>query len=176
MKFTKLVTVCLSGVLLVGCGTTDLKEKVAEQNYKTDRALSLYEDSKSKGADIKNKFVEGLDTQNDLVFSTVTLSHNVETSNKLVETLTSVMYDVDNYIDSNNEYVTITLEDGDEPVTDMITDTGDFVTSLLEEKYFLDDTTGTVEQMLLIELPSGVVTGMSVYWLGGVIYDVKKLG
>lgn len=171
----KVLPILLGVVLLAGCGSDNLSYDVEKHNYHTERVLTLYGSAKQGGVEVRSTFIEAIKTQDELLFSKVTASRNTDVSSKFVEGVTQVMYAIDTYIDDNNNYVKITLEDGDEPITDMITDSGAFTESILTEKYFLDDTTGTTEQMLLVELPSGKVTGLSVYWLGGVVYDVKAL-
>jgi hypothetical protein len=168
-----LITCIFLSFFLVGCSDySELEKGITEKNIKVENLLANYEKSKQKGLILEEAVLSDLVTKDvKSIQNLEVLSYSSELTIDVVMSFSYVSDAIYAYIDYTNEQAKITASDS-VPVA-RIDNIEEFIKSVIEVHYFLDDKTGKTEQMFLVQLPDGYLTSVSLMWLGGSVIDVK---
>jgi hypothetical protein len=163
MLSKRIVGMLLLGVLVLS-GCTDreqLMQGVLESNSRVDRVHNGLLESKKAGIPLESAISS--------MFSNGTLGEL--TSKEGVNGKGYVPYEIQNTTSDMAQRITDYIKDNQQEVTSRET----FVSNVFSVRYFIDDSTGRVEQLFFLQLPNGYTGGFVVNWLGGVYLETSNL-
>lgn len=173
-----LISLTLFIFLLSGCADFKTMQKgVIENNQRVDTVLTNYDIHKPFGEEFKNSVTESIINQQT---NTSKLSHFIDSNTDIIEDIelgvSKLSLSIQEYIEYHNDNIDSSIEDGIASNEEKIVDVEEFAKTSLTVHSFLNDKSGAVDQMFLVELPKGYTGGFVVQWLGGVIIDYKAVG
>lgn len=156
------IPLALSVLLLAGCSDRDsLLQGVIDSNTRVSMVLSSYTEAKQSAEPlelaIRKMFQEGI--QGELSFK------------EGVDGTGYIPYEIKNPVSDLAQRITDYIKDNEEAVTSRYS----FVDNTLMVKYFVDDSTGKVEQLFFLQLPNGYTGGFVVNWLGGAYLETTPI-
>lgn len=169
---TAVIATSLLTFILSGCSDYDkIQEGVIENNQRVSLVLESNENVHSYSIPIEDKVISIFSGSPSDILSNVTqLSSDEELKVRVCKYTEAIADYVESYISIYNHSAEDIIRGRN---FTKIENANEFVESVTETHYFIDDSNGTVEQMFIIQLPDGFVGTISLYWLGGTIIDAK---
>lgn len=165
------------GVMLILSGCTgdyaELQRGVIENNQRVNTALDNYDKTQESANRVEQAIINAIYSKGTSNIDKLgLLAEKPELREELNSALLGLAGAYDTYITTLH----MQIDEGILGEENRIKDRSDFIVSTTEFLYFLDDETGTTEQMILTQLPNGFVAGVRITWLGGNILEVKPFG
>lgn len=160
-------------LVLSGCSDFEkIQSNVINNNQRVDNAVSHYKKAKTEGKKLESLVAGVLINKNTaLLENENNLKSNSEISNTVKSGLLTIADAIQSYVNKVND----DSKENNKPEEE-IKDIRQFVNSVTNIHYFLNDETGVTEQMILVQLPDGFVGSVSIFWLGGAVIDYKTYG
>jgi hypothetical protein len=178
LRIVTFVLVLLCILTVTGCSDySAIEQGVIVENQRTDSVLKGYEDAKQIGQQLEDSVIKSIASRDSTsLLSSGKIANNDTSRVKLANNIKSLGDVVAEMVVYNNASFDSRKRDGEKPISARIDNVEDFVRSSTEVHYFVNDKTYMVEQMFLLNLPNGVVSSISLFWLGGVYVECKTFG
>lgn len=160
--------------LLTGCdGYSALQKSVALNNQQVSTVLTRYHQSVSQAQTLVPLITSALASGNLRPLATQgLLTGKINILPQLDTSLSQLHSDLLSFIQHNNADASNPPPRGGS-LLHVITSPSAFLPSVLQVHYFLNSTTGQVEQMFLVQLPNGFEGYVSILWLGGEVIGTQ---
>jgi hypothetical protein len=174
----KYLSIGLVVLTLSGCTDYSIAEQgVVTSNKRVESVLDGYKVNTAVGKTVESDVLRSLYSKDSrLLLENNKLPKSNRASELLLSNIDALNISVQKAITDNNNIYDLRVKSGAEPNRERINNIEDYIKSNVKVHYFINDSNYKVEQMFMLRLPNGVVSGISLYWLGGVYLESKTFG